>query len=323
MEHGQLRLLAAPQPLVERLGEAFFRTIPREPGVYRMYDAEGVLVYVGKAGDLRARLGSYRRTAGQSRKTIRLIHTVRRIEWQTCLTETAARLAENDLIRRNRPKYNRAGVWPKSARYVRLVTQDSGLRLELVQDAPMEGYGPFRGGPGRALAAMTRLLWLAWTGHGAVASLPRRWVVGEGLRAVVLEHPEAGAWVTAIRQYLDGIDDALVGGLVARVPDSGERFDQAFVAAQFEVLEEFFRRGPLRLRRLRDRFGPSEDMWTPERLDDLTLEAGPEELAPPFRPGADGTGHGPWLANGAGIETDCDPRVVNRVEHRPSLHTFL
>jgi hypothetical protein len=255
-----------------------------------MYDAEGVLVYVGKAGDLRARLGSYRRTAGQSRKTIRLIHAVRRIEWETCGTEIAARLAENDLIRRSRPKYNRAGVWPKSARYVRLETQDSGLRVELVQDAPMEGYGPFRGGPGRALAAMTRLLWLAWTGHGAVASLPHRWTVGEDLRSVVLEHPEAKAWVPSMCQYFHGIDDGLLARLVEKVPDSGERFDQAFVAAQFEVLEEFFRRGPLRLRRLRDRFGHSEDMWTPERLDDLTLEAGPEALAPPFRPGADGTG---------------------------------
>jgi hypothetical protein len=94
----------------------------------------------------------------------------------------------------------------------------------------------------------------------------------------------------AIRQYLEGIDDALVGGLVARVPDSGERFDQAFVAAQFEVLEGFYRRGPLRLRRLRERFGDDHEAWTPERLDDLTLEAGPEALVPPFRPEVDGTG---------------------------------
>jgi hypothetical protein len=254
-----------------------------------MYDAEGVLLYVGKAGDLRARLGSYRRTAGQSRKTIRLIHTVRRIEWETCVTETAARLAENDLIRRNRPKFNRAGVWPKSARYVRLEAQDSGLRMDLVQDGPVEGYGPFRGGPSRAVAAMTRLLWLAWTGQGAVASLPRRWMVCEGLRSVTLEHPKAMDWVPWIREYLGGIDDGLVARLVQSVPDFGERFDQAFVAVQFEVLEGFFRRGPLRLRRLRERFGDNQDMWTPERLDDLTLEAGPEEVAPPFRPEAEGT----------------------------------
>lgn len=286
MDHGQLRLMPAPQPLVERLGEAFFQAIPRSPGVYRMYDEGGVLIYVGKAKDLRARLGSYRRTSGQSRKTIRLIHGVRRIEWDLCDSEVAARLAENDLIRRMRPRFNRAGTWPKSARYVRLEGWESGLRLELVPEPAGECHGPFRGGPGWALAAMGRLLWLAWSGRGEVEVLPRRWVVCEGLKVLELEHPGSAGWWEDVCRYWAGDGDGLVARLVAAVPDSGRRFDQGYVAQQFEMLEGFYRRGPLRNRRLRERFGGNGAVLSPERLDDWAIEAGTEETAPVFRPEA-------------------------------------
>ena len=47
----QLRLLPAPRPLTDRLGAAFFRGIPRAPGVYRMFDEAGLLLYVGQSSD--------------------------------------------------------------------------------------------------------------------------------------------------------------------------------------------------------------------------------------------------------------------------------
>ena len=55
----QLRLLPAPKPLTERFGAAFFRGSPRVPGVYRMFDEAGLLLYVGQSSDLRDRLNSY------------------------------------------------------------------------------------------------------------------------------------------------------------------------------------------------------------------------------------------------------------------------
>ena len=57
----QRRLLPPPRPLTERLGVEFFRSIPRAPGVYRMFDEGGRLLYVGQSRDLHDRLGSYRR----------------------------------------------------------------------------------------------------------------------------------------------------------------------------------------------------------------------------------------------------------------------
>lgn len=284
MDDKQLRLVPPPQPLVERLGESFFREIPRRPGVYRMYDVDGILVYVGKALDLRERLGTYRRTAGQSRKTIRLIHVVRRIEWESCESEMAALLRENELIRTLRPRFNRAGVWPKSARYVRWEGEGSVLRMTLVSEPVGGSHGPFRGGPGRVLAAMARLLWLAWTG-GGVSQLPRRWVTSECPKVVEFEHVQVPHWVASIRGYFEGIDDGLVARLVEGVPEPEHRFEMAYVASQFETLELFFRTGPARNRRLRLRFGADEgEEVTPERMDDWRILAGAEALPPPFRP---------------------------------------
>ena len=78
----QLRLLPAPKPLTERFGAAFFRGLPRAPGVYRMFDETGLLLYVGQSRDLHDRLNSYRHVHPdrESRKTVRLVHLVRRIE---------------------------------------------------------------------------------------------------------------------------------------------------------------------------------------------------------------------------------------------------
>jgi len=60
MRASQQLMFPDPQPLVERLGRDFFRTIPSGPGVYLMRDAADVVLYVGKAKDLRKRLTSYR-----------------------------------------------------------------------------------------------------------------------------------------------------------------------------------------------------------------------------------------------------------------------
>ena len=115
MAAGQLWLFDPPKPLVERFGEEFFRALPTGPGVYLMCgDAEGVL-YVGKARNLRKRLSSYRVANPERlpRRIIRLLHRVRRIEFDLCPTEEAARNREELLICVFAPKFNAAGkVWP-------------------------------------------------------------------------------------------------------------------------------------------------------------------------------------------------------------------
>jgi hypothetical protein len=111
MGAGQLWLFDPPKPLVERFGEEFFQQLPTSPGVYLMCgQSEGVL-YVGKARNLRKRLGSYRvaNPERMPRRIVRLLHQVRRIEWDECPTEQAASEREEQLICVLAPKFNAVG----------------------------------------------------------------------------------------------------------------------------------------------------------------------------------------------------------------------
>src|ERR1700753_439951 len=111
MGAGQLWLFDPPKPLVERFGADFFRRVPARPGVYLMCGASEGVLYVGKARNLRKRLGSYRVANPERlpRRIIRLLHQVRRIEWDECPTEEAARQREELLICVLAPKFNAAG----------------------------------------------------------------------------------------------------------------------------------------------------------------------------------------------------------------------
>ena len=111
MATGQLWLFKPPKPLVERFGKDFFRSLPASPGVYFFCgDVEGVL-YVGSALNLRKRISSYRVANPERlpRRIIRLLYQVRRIEWDLCPTEEAARNREALLICVLNPKFNGAG----------------------------------------------------------------------------------------------------------------------------------------------------------------------------------------------------------------------
>jgi excinuclease UvrABC nuclease subunit len=119
MAAGQLWLFDPPKPLVERLGEDFFAELPTGPGVYLMCgETEGIL-YVGKARNLRKRLSSYRvaNPERMPRRVIRLLHQVRRIEWDECASEEAASEREELLICVLAPKFNSVGkIWELKSR---------------------------------------------------------------------------------------------------------------------------------------------------------------------------------------------------------------
>jgi hypothetical protein len=267
----QLRLFPAPQPLVGRLGAAFFRALPRTPGVYRMFDADDQVIYVGKAKDLRARLNSYRRTHGQSRKTVRLIHQVRRIEWEACPSDIEARLRENHLIRTLRPRFNRAGTWPASARYIRCRVTGGVVELASVATLEGPGFGAFRGGVGEALLALGRLVWLASEPGRRPAGFPHHLVAAERLRELRIP---GNAWPgldIQVRDFLSGANDRLVGCLVERITPPASSFEQVLVALQFEGLQEFFRRGPVQNTELQRVFAVEGPVLKPEQRDDLLV----------------------------------------------------
>lgn len=82
---------------------------PRRPGVYGMLDRHGVLHYVGKAKNLRARLLTYFQTATRKSKSGRLIRSTRGVVWEAWPREFSALLRELELIRRWRPRWNVVG----------------------------------------------------------------------------------------------------------------------------------------------------------------------------------------------------------------------
>ncbi|MBY0481662.1 MAG: excinuclease ABC subunit UvrC [Chitinophagaceae bacterium] len=81
-------------------------TIPTDPGIYKYYDDDGVLLYVGKAKDLRKRVSSYFSKTFTTYKTHELVQRIRQIQFTIVNSEQDAFLLENSLIKEYQPKYN-------------------------------------------------------------------------------------------------------------------------------------------------------------------------------------------------------------------------
>ncbi|WP_249696398.1 excinuclease ABC subunit UvrC [Stappia sp. WLB 29] len=99
------------------------RRLPLGPGVYRMLDEDGAVLYVGKARSLKKRVTSYTRLQGQSNRIMRMIMATASMEFVTTGTETEALLLEANLIKRLRPRFNVLLRDDKSFPYI-LVTGD-------------------------------------------------------------------------------------------------------------------------------------------------------------------------------------------------------
>jgi excinuclease ABC subunit C len=83
------------------------RNLPHQPGIYQFFDAENTLIYVGKAKDLRKRVGSYfLKTANHSGKTRSMVSQIANMKFTVVTTEWEAFLLENNFIKENQPKYN-------------------------------------------------------------------------------------------------------------------------------------------------------------------------------------------------------------------------
>ncbi len=85
---------------------SLWSTLPPSPGVYRMFDHKGDVLYVGKAKNLKARVGSYARGQAHSNRIARMISQTAAMEFVTTATETEALLLEANLIKQLKPRFN-------------------------------------------------------------------------------------------------------------------------------------------------------------------------------------------------------------------------
>ena len=125
----------------------FLKTVPKQPGVYRMFDESKTVIYVGKAKNLKNRLSSYFQKNIDSPKTRVLVSKINHIEYTVTRTENEALLLENNLIKELKPRYNILYRDDKSYPYIYL-SNDAFPRLELHRGAQRKKgryFGPYPG----------------------------------------------------------------------------------------------------------------------------------------------------------------------------------
>ena len=127
--------------------QSYLRTLSNDPGVYRLVDRFGRVLYVGKARNLKKRVASYFRAPGQlSPKTRALMSHTDSVEVTVTHTETEALLLENNLIKEHRPRYNIVLRDDKSFPYIHLTAGDAFPRLAFHRGARRGAgryFGPF------------------------------------------------------------------------------------------------------------------------------------------------------------------------------------
>ena len=157
--HGPLLVHQVEASRPSRMRGRVREACPRQPGVYGMIDAQGELIYVGKAKSLRARLLGYFRPKGRDPKAGRIVKAARRIVWEHAPNEFAALLRELELIRRWQPHFNVQGQ-PRRRRRTFICLGRQPAPYVFLSSHPAAGvcdcFGPIFAGP-RGREAVRRL----------------------------------------------------------------------------------------------------------------------------------------------------------------------
>ena len=126
--------------------KAFVNALTTRPGVYQMYDDAGGLLYVGKAKNLKNRVGSYFRASGLTDKTMALVAKIQDIQVTVTTTEVDALLLEHNLIKTQQPPYNVLLRDDKSYPYIFLSSDDDFPRIAMHRGAKRrkgQYFGPY------------------------------------------------------------------------------------------------------------------------------------------------------------------------------------
>lgn len=128
--------------------KAVLRSIPDKPGVYRMLDEKGVVIYVGKAKNLKKRVSSYFLKNVSSPKTRVMVSYIHEIEVTVTHTENEALILENNLIKSLKPRYNVLFRDDKSYPFIFLSSEHTFPRLSVHRGAKKRKgryFGPYPG----------------------------------------------------------------------------------------------------------------------------------------------------------------------------------
>jgi excinuclease UvrABC nuclease subunit len=239
----------------QKFGADFLSGVPTQPGVYRLYGEAGVLLYVGKAANLRRRLGQYR-TAGRKkreRKRRALVKAATSITWEVCETALTAALTEIRLIQTLRPPRNVTSAFPFLYPFL-------GIRLEggetyfclTTSPAAFPGFdlhGAFRSREltGEAFFSLMRLL--HFVGHPVPRHRCRRFATAThshviGFRRLAEE--VATGWRRLLRGESRGVLEALALELIEH---DGARARASEIHEDLLAIDRFFEEEALTLAR--------------------------------------------------------------------------
>jgi excinuclease ABC subunit C len=139
--------LAPPaEPVAPFDAKSFVDSLPGRPGVYRMLDANGEILYVGKARNLKSRVGSYFQPSNVQPKVQALVAKTARVEVTITNSDTEALLLEFNLIKKHRPRFNVVLRDDKSFPYLHFETDHEFPRLAFYRGSrkePGRFFGPY------------------------------------------------------------------------------------------------------------------------------------------------------------------------------------
>ncbi|ELY6345025.1 excinuclease ABC subunit UvrC [Cronobacter muytjensii] len=207
--------------------KSFLKTVTSQPGVYRMYDASGTVIYVGKAKDLKKRLSSYFRSNLASRKTEALVAQIQNIDVTVTHTETEALLLEHNYIKLYQPRYNVLLRDDKSYPYI-FLSGDTHPRLAIhrgAKHAKGEYFGPFPNGYAvrETLALLQKIFPIRQCENSVYRNRSRpclQYQIGRCLGPCVeglVSEEDYAQQVEYVRLFLAGKDDQVINQLVARM----------------------------------------------------------------------------------------------------------
>lgn len=214
--------------------EPRLRALPASPGIYRFYDVDGGLIYIGKSVCLRDRVRSYFNGQAPSKKIRRLRQEIADLDWQETGSELEALLLESRLIKRHQPRFNVMLKEFVPLPYLRVDFDDPFPRLEVTRAPRRDGaayFGPFRSQATleEAVGTLTDALKLRdCTVPGD--ALPRqrpcyRYELGtcSGPCLGAVDQEEYGRSIQAVRDVFEGREKRVIESLGSRMERAAER----------------------------------------------------------------------------------------------------
>ena len=172
----------------------FVGSLPRRPGVYRMYNAAHEILYIGKARNLRDRVGTYFAASNVNPKIQALVQQIAAIEVTVSNSETEALLLEYNLIKAHKPRFNVVLRDDKSFPYIQVSTDHEFPRLAFYRgprSAPGRYMGPSRA-PARSRTPCASCRSCFASAIAGTASSPTAAGLACNIRSAAAPRPEIG-----------------------------------------------------------------------------------------------------------------------------------